>query len=259
MRMTTSFHFLTTGLLAVTLSITTSLQAAETDKAAAPAGKESATPADTSWKGALELGISNMTGNVETKSANVGLQLNRETLPWRYRVAAKGSTMDALNTRVSENYLADLQADYVLPNKNYWFGYAGYDSNKFAAIDSRFVEIVGYGMNVVNTPKQKLDMELGLGGRQSTFTGTLGDEKGAIGHLGAEYSLQLTDNTKFTENLVVQPGAANTFTLSDTALNVGMSKNTSLKLGYSYTNNSDVFPGIKKTDARTSANIVIGF
>ncbi|MGB3916447.1 DUF481 domain-containing protein [Thiothrix litoralis] len=251
MRMTASFHFLTTGLLAVTLSVTTSLQAAETDKAIEPA--------DNGWKGALELGISNTTGNVETKSANVGLQLNRETLPWRYRVAAKASSMDALGTRVSEDYLLDLQADYVLPNKNYWFGYAGYDSNKFASIDSRYVEIFGYGMNVVDTPKQKLDMELGLGGRQSTFTGTLGDEKGAIGHIGVEYSLQLTDNTKFTENLVVQPGSANTFTMSDTALEVGMSKNTSLKLGYSYTNNSDVFPGIKKTDATTSANIVIGF
>ena len=225
-----------------------------------PIGKAPEAQAENSaWIGELSFGINSMSGNVDTKSANMGLQLNRETLPWRYRIAAKADAMDVSDTRISESYLADLQADYVLPNKNYWFGYAGYDSNKFARIDKRFAEIAGYGMNVIDTPKQTLGMELGLGARQSTFTEGFGKENEAIGHLGVDYSLQLTDNTKLTENVVIQPGSENTFTLSDTALEVGMSKKTSLKLNYGYTNNSKVFADTKKTDTNTSVNLVIGF
>jgi putative salt-induced outer membrane protein len=102
-------------------------------------------------------------------------------------------------------------------------------------------------------------MEVGLGARQSTFTEDLGKENEAIGHLGADYSLQLTDNTKLTENLVIQPGAENTFTMSDTALEVGMSKNTSIKLNYGYTNNTKVFPDTKKTDTTSGVSLVVGF
>ena len=251
-----SQHF-TTLLLVSVLGSSPALLAADKE---APVSK--ALEAQTNnhgWKGELSFGINSMSGNVDTKSANMGLQLNRETLPWRYRIAAKADAMDVSDTRISESYLADLQADYVLPNKNYWFGYAGYDSNKFARIDKRFAEIAGYGMNVIDTPKQTLGMELGLGARQSTFTEDFGKENEAIGHLGVDYSLQLTDNTKLTENVVIQPGSENTFTLSDTALEVGMSKKTSLKLNYGYTNNSKVFADTKKTDTNTSVNLVIRF
>ncbi|SEB14198.1 putative salt-induced outer membrane protein [Thiothrix caldifontis] len=244
-------------LLVSTLGLSQTLLAADKE---VPIGKASEKQAEsTGWTGEISVGINSMSGNVDTKSANIGLQLNRETLPWRYRIAATADAMDVSDTRISESYLADFQADYVLPNKNYWFGYAGYDSNKFARIDKRFAEIAGYGMNVIDTPKQTLGMELGLGARQSTFTEDFGKENEAIGHLSADYSLQLTDNTKLTENVVVQPGSENTFTMSDTALEVGMSKNTSLKLSYGYTNNSKVFADTKKTDTNTSVNLMIGF
>lgn len=220
---------------------------------------ESAETNSSDWAGELSLSISSMAGNVETKSASLGLKLDKETLPWRYHVAAQGSASEVADTRIAEQYLADLQADYVLPSKNYWFGYAGYDSNKFASIDKRFAEIVGYGMNVIDSPQQKLGMEVGMGARQSTFTDDLGRDNETIGHLGVEYSLQLTDNTQLTENFVVQPGAENTFTLSDTSLEVGMSKKTSIKLTYGYTHNSKVFPDTKKTDTSTNVSFVVGF
>jgi putative salt-induced outer membrane protein len=247
---------LTTSLLASSLLATPTLFAADKDK---PSDKAASEKASTDWKGELSFGLNSMSGNVDTKSGNVGLNLNRETLPWRYRVAAKADAMDVSNQRISESYLLDLQADYVLPNKNYWFGYAGYDSNKFARIDKRFVEIAGYGTNLLDSPKTKLGVEAGLGARQSTFTEDFGKENEAIGHLGVEYSRQLTDNTKFSESFVIQPGKIDTFTLSDTSLDVGMSKKTSIKLSYGYTNNSKVFPNTKKTDTTSGVSFVMGF
>lgn len=246
-----------TLLLVSTLGSSPMLWAADKET---PIGKAPEAQAENGgWTGKLSFGVSSTTGNVETQSANAGLKLNRETLPWRYRIEAKANAMDVQDTRISESYLADFQADYVLPNKNYWFGYAGYDSNEFARLDKRFVEIAGYGMKALETPKQTLGLEVGLGARQSTYTGDFGKENEAIGHLGAEYSLQLTDNTKLTENLVYQPGAENSFTMSDTALNVAMSKKTSIELTYGYTNNSKVFPNTKKTDTTSGVNWVIGF
>lgn len=251
-----SITLLTTSLLASTLLAAPVLFATEKDK---PSDKAAPTETSTDWTGEFSFGINSMSGNVDTKSGNVGLNLNRETLPWRYRVAAKADAMDVSDQRISESYLLDLQADYVLANKNYWFGYAGYDSNQFARIDKRFVEIVGYGTNLIDSPKTKLDVEVGMGARQSTFTEDLGKENEAIGHLGVDYSLQLTENTKLTENLVIQPGSENTFTTSDTALEVGMSKNTSIQLNYGYTNNTRVFPDTKKTDTTSGVSLVMKF
>ena len=215
--------------------------------------------ANTGWQGEISMGINSMNGNVDSKNANLGVKLDKNVLPWRYHVLAKASAADVSDTRISEQYQAAFQTDYVLPNEHYWFGYAGYDSDKFASIDKRFTEAAGYGFNIITTPKQKLDLELGLGARQSTYTGDYGKEYEAIAHTNTEYSLKLTDNTTFSETLVMQPSNKNTFTHADTSLQVAMSKKTSLKLTYGYNHNSEVFPGTKKTDTTTSANIVIGF
>ncbi len=258
---TSRIAMLLSGLLAVTASgIPVLLSAAEADTAPAQAQQQGAEAPDTSWKGSLELGLSSMKGNADNTSLTMGLNLNRNSIPWRSRIAAQGNKMENDGVTLAESYMADYQLDYVLPNDHYWFGYAGYDSNKFAAIDQRFVEIVGYGSGLVTDKKKySLDAEMGLGSRQSKFTNGLGESNEAIGHLGVIYSLQVTDNTKFSENLVIQPGSDNSYTTSQTALEVAMSKKTALKLSYSLESNTDVFPGFEKTDASTTASIVVGF
>lgn len=244
-------------LLISSLLTTSELQAAE---------QKSATKTDTTseekntgWSGELSIGFNRNAGNVNTKSNNLGLKLKKEAAPWRYRILGEGSTMDVSNRRITEKYTLDGQADYVLPNENYWFGYAAYDSNKFARIDKRFVELAGYGMKLINSPKQKLTTQIGLGTRQSTYTDNFGKDNETMAHFGSIYNVQLTDNTTFTEDFMTNPGSKNRFALSTTSLQVKMSKKTSLKLSYNAAYNSKDFPNTKHTDTTSNVSFVVGF
>lgn len=213
------------------------------------------------WQGRFEIGVNTTTGNVETDNANLGLNLNRAGQQWRNRIALQGEMANVADEKVAESYLADVQTDYLLANERYWFGYAGYDVNEFANIDYRLVGIAGYGTPLMSAPKQSLDAEFGLGMRQTAYTEAVStdDEQEAIAHLGLNYSLQITDNTKLLEDLVIQPGSENTYTLSITTLEIAMNDRVAIQLSHTIENNSKVFDGFEKTDTATNASLVIDF
>ena len=226
---------------------------------AAEAKTEAAAPASNDWKGSVELGFSKSTGNVETTDANFGLTLDKQTAQWRQTAAIKGDKLESKTTTLSERYMTDYKAAYILSSKNYWFGYAGYDANELAAIDKRFVEAFGYGAHLLNSPTKTLEGEIGLGARQTTYTNDLGKDNEAIAHVSLKYAQQLTENTKFTQDLVLHPGTDNSHTTSRTGIQVGMSKNTALKVNYEVQNNTKVFEGVEKKDTSTHVNLVVGF
>lgn len=244
-------------LLMLGLSLSMNTLAAE----AASSSASQPTP-DNGFTGSISLSLNNSTGNVKSQGFDFGLDLNREVLPWRYRVGAEAKNAKNKGTTIKESYFADFQTDYVLPDgDSYWFGYLSAEQNKFASIDRRLVEAAGYGTALMKTPKQTLTGDIGLGARQSAYTpaAVRADEREGIAYFGLGYQNQLTDNTRFNEDVTLIPGSEFTYAQSTTALEVAMSKKTSIKLSYEVKHNSKVSAGFEKTDASTKASIVFGF
>ena len=74
-----------------------------------------------------------------------------------------------------------------------------------------------------------------------------------------DWSWLLTPSTSLTERFLVEAGSDNTFIQNDLGLTVDMNSHFALKFGFQVRNNSDVPPGIDKTDTLTSANLVYNF
>lgn len=211
------------------------------------------------WSGQASAGLVASTGNAENSSITVGLDAKYTKQPWRHTITANIYFAENEGERSAERYALGHKLDYHLNDKSYVFNFLSYDSDKFANIDSRVADVVGYGRNLVANEKHQLDAELGLGLRQTKFTNGDPDTEETVGHLGLHYNGKLTKTTSLSEDLQVQGGSDNIYTQSVTGLNVAMTEKLSLGLNYTVNNNSDVPAGFKKTDTVTSVNLVADF
>jgi len=73
------------------------------------------------------------------------------------------------------------------------------------------------------------------------------------------YKFRLTDNTSFEDTFLTEAGSKNTYLQNDAGLAVNMTKKLALKVGFQVRRNSDVLPGIRKTDTLTTTNLVYNF
>jgi putative salt-induced outer membrane protein len=71
-----------------------------------------------------------------------------------------------------------------------------------------------------------------------------------------EYKQALTGNTQLYNTLLMESGSDNTFAQNDTGVTVAMNEAFALKAGVQLRHNTDVGPGIEKTDTLTTLNLV---
>lgn len=67
---------------------------------------------------------------------------------------------------------------------------------------------------------------------------------------------QLTTNTEIHDTFLVESGSDNTFMQDDIGIAVAMNEHFALKAGLPARRNSDVEPGMKRTDTLTTINLV---
>ena len=79
------------------------------------------------------------------------------------------------------------------------------------------------------------------------------------GYRVADFSHVLTENTKLVNTFLLESGSDNTFLKNDFGVAVAMNASLALKAGLQARHNTDVAPGIKKTDTLTTMNLVYTF
>lgn len=218
-----------------------------------------AAPMDPSWTGKGELGFVKTTGNTETESLLMGVEFIREQDKWRHRAAANALSSNDKGVTTAERYGFEWQSDYKLSDKSWVLGAFRYESDEFSAYDNQQSLTFGYGRNLIDNNISKLVGEIGIGYRDSELKTTRISNSEAIIRGLLDYTRQITDNTVFTNRLLIESGSDNTFTQNLTGLSVSMNDKFALKFGFEYRNNSDVPPGVDDTDTITSANLVYNF
>jgi putative salt-induced outer membrane protein len=89
---------------------------------------------------------------------------------------------------------------------------------------------------------------------------TPGESSGnAIGTAGFDYAHLFNASTKITDKMLVESGAGNTSLENDVALVVSMSKKLALSAGFTFQDNTEPPPGLKKTNTLTTLNLVYAF
>ncbi len=221
-------------------------------------GAASVQAAEASWSGEAELGIVATSGNTETQTINAKAKAENERDQWRHKLALEALNTDSGGSTTAERYNFSGQSNFKLSERQFLFGVVTYENDRFSGYDSRTTEALGYGARVVEQESLKLDIEAGLGARQSKLS-LGGTESEGLIHLAGNLAWEVSKTSSFTQELVSDIGEDSTVTKSVTALKTQVNGSLAMKLSYTLKNTSEVPAGKEKTDTETAVTLVYGF
>jgi putative salt-induced outer membrane protein len=230
-------------------------------------------PGTEGWTGTGELGLALARGNAKSENLNTKLAFANEDERWKHQFSfaalrAKGEVRGDFDGdgvveerfRLNANrYEVAASSALKMNERAYWIGALRHENDDFAPFDSQSTFSIGYGYTAINSDTTKLSAEVGPGYRRAKSATTGDTETDTIVRGQIDFSHQLTDNTTLGNLLLVESGSDNTFIQNDLGVKVAMNSKLALKAGLQVRNNSDVGPGIDKTDTLTTVNLVYTF
>jgi putative salt-induced outer membrane protein len=213
-------------------------------------------PAHADWSGKAELGGSFATGNSDNQSVNAAAVVKYVRGPWSDELGFSGNYGSSDGQTTAQRWEVRGQSNYDFTPKTYWFGAGRYDDDRFSAYDYQGSLATGLGYRFINTDKTRFWVQGGPGYRVSKERDTGDTIDGLIfrGDLGFEQ--QLTGNTRIVERFLIETGSDNTYLQNNLGLEVMMSGALGLRIGYEVRYNTDVPPGIEKTDTLTTIGLL---
>lgn len=231
--------------------------------------------ADGGWGGSGELGFAASRGNAKSENLNAKLNFSMEDDVWKdtfYLTAlrAKGNTtriqtIDGVPTPVTRydytanRYEAGASVGYKFDERSYLVGALRYENDDFSPFDYQAVFSLGYGYTAIKNERTELSFEVGPGYKRFEPVATGETETDVVGRGLIGFRHRFNENTAFENTFLVEAGADNRFYQNDAGLVVNMNKTLALKLGYQVRHNSEVAPGLKKTDQLMTTNLVYNF
>ena len=219
---------------------------------------QAAEPANNKWSGEAELGYLKTTGNTDTESLHAKGKVVNEREKWKHTVTLEVTNKSDSGITTAKRWFLTGKSDYKLDEVSYLFGAVSYENDDFSGYDYQATEKVGYGYHVLRKENLKLDLEAGVGARQSELnTGASNSEAIVSGAGNLEWIISKTST--FTQELLVDIGDDNTVSRSVTALKMQIVGNLSAKLSHTIKHNSDVPVGTEKTDTESVVTLVYTF
>ena len=234
------------------------------------------------WKSNVELGYVSSSGNSETTSINGAFGATYEVDVWKHAISLKSLFSAATDADTNEDktsaerYTFQAKTDYKFSDDGYAFAVVDYDDDRFSDNDYQTSLALGRGFKFALSETSNLDLEIGLGYRQTkkkafvietelspgvlVFT-IFPEEKinESIVRLAANYTADITEHSKFEQKFSVEAGDENTVSKSYTGLSANIAENLALKISLTATHQSDVREGIEALDTITAVTVVFNF
>ena len=215
-----------------------------------------ATPAVAEWTGKGDVGASIATGNSENQAASANLEIKHQADRWTHTVGFAGNYGNDGEETTAQRWEVRGQSQYDFTERAYAFGAARYEDDRFSQYDYQASLAGGLGYKLVDSERTRLWVQGGPGYRYAEIRETGKTEDGIIfrGDLGFEH--QITDTTKVVDRFLVEAGSDNTYLQNDLGLEVTITGALGLRVGYQVRHNTDVLPGIEKTDTLTTLGLL---
>lgn len=187
------------------------------------------------WSGEGELGyISNETDTTSSDTFTLKAKIGRETARWRHTAKAEATYAESeendVKSKSADRRFFSWKTDRKLGNNHYIYGLLSYESDAINNIDYRTNESVGYGNRLLQGPTHLLDVEIGLGARQSEVDNVRNDE--GVLRLAADYRYNISDNAHITEEVSYEHGTDTRIGRSVTGLSTKINGSLASKLSY---------------------------
>ena len=148
---------------------------------------------------------------------------------------------------------------YKLSERAYLIGSLRYENDDFAPYEYQTIASIGAGWYAVKNDTTQWLFEGGPGYRRYKEVATGQTDGEAVFRGRMAYNHAFNEQTSFENILLVEAGSDNTFAQNDSGVVVKMNAKLALKAGLQFRHNSDVAPGLKKTDSLFTTNLVYSF
>lgn len=209
------------------------------------------------WTGSGEVGGSFATGNSDTVTVAVGINLVRDSLQWQHRFTASADLQRSEGVNSQERYSVSYQPNWKLSARTYLFGRVGWERNRVSGLKSRFAEAFGVGYQVLDDSRLNWQVEAGPSLRQSDFYDRR--ENSAAIRLASNLAWEITPNTTFTQNSSGIFETDNSSIASLTAITSKLWGPMSARLSVNMLYESNPPDGLRKLDTVTRATLVYEF
>jgi putative salt-induced outer membrane protein len=215
------------------------------------------------WSDQAELSLVDTGGNTDVLTFSLKNELKYQFTPkWLglWKIAVLYGESDKVKN--AESYLSELRFDYIINDRLYSYGSAGWLKNEFAGIDPRYFLGAGLGYRFLAGPKHTLIGEAGSAYVMETY---IDDTKHDYmnGRLFGKYTYAFTSKNSFSqtvEYLVDFSRTDNYNLISETALIAALTDTFSMKGSYTVKYDNDPSPStLKKTDTILGVSLVANF
>lgn len=229
---------------------------------------------DGRWGGLAGASLSLSSGNTDSASvllnANIARQTEQEKTSVRASVNQARSDTNGERTTTANKWSIAAQQDIDLNAVWFAFGSLGFDADRLIELKLRSTVSGGLGYHVIESDPHNFDVFGGVSYTHKHYrtlqtihdkTATRFSNMGLL--LGEESTHQLNEAVSLKQRLEYYPGLTGDKTQLlkfSGALNVSLTKDLSLSVGLTSTYNSQVPPGVKKTDSTlfTGLNLKLG-
>jgi putative salt-induced outer membrane protein len=212
------------------------------------------------WKASVELGLIRTTGNTKTQTSALKADASYEVEKWRHTGHAEAYGQQAENDQgesvvSAERYELKGKSDYKFTELDYVYGLVDLKKDRFSGFEYEHVVSAGYGRKLLKQENMELDVEIGPGVRFFKVDNGVSDEE-ALLHLSGNYWWEITDNSKFTQELVTDIGEDITSTKSVTGVQANINSSLALKFTYTVRHKTKVPVDTEKTDTEAAMTLV---
>jgi len=234
------FALLTFGLIAPLLPTLTHAAEASTEP---------------SWEASAELGYIQTDGNSDSQTLIVAFDGKTTYSKWEHFITLEALNSSQNDERSAEKYLAGLQSDYNLSDRAYLLSSLNWEKDRFSGYAYQASWVFGGGYKVIKSDTHNLRLELAPGFRVSEPEPGEKQEEEVVRAM-EKYSWKISKTSSLDQSLTSEYGDSNTLTRFKIALTSQINGSLSMKLGYGIKHNSDVAPGLEKTDRESSVTLV---
>ncbi len=210
--------------------------------------------AESPWSGKAALGYLATSGNTENSTLNSGIEVGFATGKWQHLANAFAIYASENKITTAEAYELGWKSERNLTDVDFLFGRLDWRKDRFSAYDTQFSQTVGYGRRLIKTDRHLLNVEAGVGARQSELQNGISENE-TIFRGGAYYKWQFSETSEFRQDLTVESGSKNTYLESVTAVSAKLLGQLALVASYTVKHNTDVPALTEKSDTYTALSL----
>ncbi len=215
------------------------------------------------WDSKLEIGASTQTGNTEQSAIYLRFKTTEKNNQTQTDLDAAYDRQAKENDATANKFTTGVRREwFVLNSKWSRFGQGRWDYDDFQSWDKRLSGAVGVGYQWLDTPKWKLNFQLGLGAAKEFGSNNEEIRPELLG--GFKLGWEISENQRFGAGSTYYPDISDPqqFRVVSDAhwlLKINNADGISLKIGLANEYQSEVDPGKKHDDFRLFSTLVFDF